>query len=37
MSLDRTGTGRKRWVARWKTPLSAFELAFAGRLSTTGK
>jgi transposase-like protein len=37
MSLDPTGTGRKRWVARWKAPLNAFELAFPGRLSTAGK
>ncbi len=37
MSLDPTGTGRKRWVARWKAPLNAFELAFPGRLHTTGK
>ncbi|WP_460431819.1 IS256 family transposase, partial [Amycolatopsis echigonensis] len=32
MSLDPTGTGRKRWVARWKAPLNAFELTFPGRL-----
>jgi hypothetical protein len=37
MSLDPTGTGRKRWIARWKTPLNAFELAFPGRLSADGK
>ncbi|MFD2803269.1 IS256 family transposase, partial [Prauserella oleivorans] len=30
MSLDPTGTGRKRWVARWKAPLNAFELTFPG-------
>ncbi|MFC4005583.1 IS256 family transposase, partial [Prauserella oleivorans] len=34
MSLDPTGTGRKRWVARWKAPLNAFELTFPGRLTT---
>lgn len=30
MSLDPTGTGPKRWVARWKTPPNAFELTFPG-------
>jgi hypothetical protein len=29
MSLDPTGTGRKRWTQRWKTALNAFD----GRLS----
>lgn len=34
MSLDPTGTGRKRWSARWKKALNAFEITFDGRLST---
>jgi putative transposase len=34
MSLDPTGTGRKRWIARWKTALNAFDIAFEGRLTT---
>lgn len=33
MSLDPTGTGRKRWSSRWKRALNAFDLAFDGRLS----
>jgi len=33
MSLDPTGTGRKRWAIRWKAALNAFDLAFDGRLS----
>jgi hypothetical protein len=33
MSLDPTGTGRKRWMTRWKPALNAFEIAFDGRLS----
>ncbi|GAB3497188.1 hypothetical protein GCM10027521_47590 [Amycolatopsis cihanbeyliensis] len=37
MSLDPTGTGRKRWVARWKAPLNAFELTFPGRLAAARK
>jgi transposase-like protein len=32
MALDPTGTGRKRWITRWKAPLNAFALAFPGRL-----
>jgi transposase-like protein len=32
-SLDPTGKGRKRWTVRWKAPLSAFQIAFEGRLS----
>jgi hypothetical protein len=28
MSLDPTGTGRKRWMTRWKPALNAFEIAF---------
>jgi putative transposase len=34
MSLDPTGTGRKRWANRWKAALNAFDMAFEGRLST---
>ncbi len=33
MSLDPTGTGRKRWTNRWKRALQAFDIAFDGRLS----
>ena len=33
MALDRTGTGRRRWITRWKPALNAFDLAFEGRLS----
>jgi putative transposase len=33
MSLDPTGTGRKRWTMRWKPALNAFEIAFDGRLA----
>ncbi len=33
MSLDPTGKGRKRWTARWKAALNAFEITFDGRLS----
>ncbi|SNR71408.1 Transposase (or an inactivated derivative) [Actinomadura mexicana] len=33
MSLDPTGTGRKRWIARWKAALNAFDIAFEGRLT----
>ena len=32
MSLGPTGTGRKRWMMRWKPALNAFEIAFDGRL-----
>ncbi|MGW5412602.1 IS256 family transposase [Actinomadura geliboluensis] len=35
MSLDPTGTGRKRWIVRWKAALNAFDIAFEGRLTTT--
>jgi hypothetical protein len=27
MSLDPTGTGRKRWMMHWKPALNAFEIA----------
>jgi putative transposase len=33
MSLDPTGTGRRRWAIRWKPALNAFDIAFDGRLS----
>jgi transposase-like protein len=33
MSLDPTGTGRRRWATRWKSALNAFDIAFDGRLS----
>ena len=33
MSLDPTGTGRKRWINRWEAALNAFEITFDGRLS----
>lgn len=33
MSLDATGTGRKRWTTRWKQALQAFDIAFDGRLT----
>ena len=35
MSLDPTGTGRRRWTMRWKAPLNAFPIAFEGRLTPT--
>jgi hypothetical protein len=28
MCLDQTGTGCKRWTARWKAALQAFDLTF---------
>ncbi len=33
MSLDPTGTGRKRWTMRWKAALQAFAITFDGRLA----
>jgi transposase-like protein len=33
MALDPTGTGRRRWITRWKPALNAFDLAFDGRLT----
>jgi len=33
MALDPTGTGRRRWITRWKPALNAFDLAFEGRLT----
>jgi transposase-like protein len=37
MSLDPTGTGRKRWMMPWKPALNAFEIAFDGRLAAGRK
>jgi putative transposase len=37
MSLDPTGTGRRRWAIRWKPALNAFDIAFDGRLSADRK
>jgi putative transposase len=37
MSLDPTGTGRRRWSNRWKKALNAFEITFDGRLSAGRK
>lgn len=37
MSLDPTGTGRKRWMIRWKPALNAFDIAFDGRLAAARK
>jgi transposase-like protein len=36
-SLDPTGTGRERWMMRWKPALNAFEIAFDGRLAAGRK
>lgn len=36
-SLDPTGTGRKRWINRWKQPLNAFAIAFEDRIPTATK
>jgi putative transposase len=35
MSLDPTGTGRERWITRWKAALNAFQITFGGRLTPT--
>jgi len=32
-SLDPTGTGRTRWVIRWKAALNAFAITFEGRIN----
>lgn len=32
-SLDPTGTGRARWVIRWKAALNAFAITFEGRIN----
>jgi putative transposase len=37
ISLDPTGSGRKRWTNRWKEALNAFEITFDGRLSAGRK
>ncbi|SDD57349.1 hypothetical protein SAMN05216174_113109 [Actinokineospora iranica] len=37
MSLNPTGTGRTRWMMRWKPALNAFEIAFDGRLAAGRK
>lgn len=37
MSLDPTGTGRKRWSNRWKAALNAFTIAFPGRIISSTK
>lgn len=37
MALDLTGTGRQRWIARWKGALNAVDITFEGRLSTARK
>ena len=37
MSLDPTGTGRRRWAIRWKPALNAFEMTFEGRLTAARK
>ena len=34
-SLDPTGNGRKRWIARWKAPLDAFAITFEVRIFPT--
>ncbi len=37
VSLDPTGTGRRRWTNRWKAALNAFDIAFDGRVSAGRK
>ncbi len=37
MSLDPTGKGQKRWSARWKKALNAFDVTFDGRVSAGRK
>lgn len=34
-SLDPTGTGRRKWMVRWKPALNAFAIAFEGRIIPT--
>ena len=36
-SLDPTGTGRQRWINRWKQPLNAFAITFEDRILTATK
>ena len=31
LGLDPTGTGRKRWMTRWKAALNAFEITMGVR------
>ncbi|MGW2190585.1 hypothetical protein ACWC0D_32730, partial [Streptomyces sp. NPDC001719] len=33
ISLDPTGTRRKRWTSHWKQALQAFDITFNGRLT----
>jgi putative transposase len=37
VSLDPTGTGRRRWTNRWKAALNAFAIAFPGRIVPSTK
>jgi hypothetical protein len=37
MSLDPTGKGQKRWSARWKKALNAFDVTFDGRVTAGRK
>lgn len=37
MNLDSTGTGRERWMIRWKPALKAFEIAFDGGRLAAGR
>lgn len=37
MSLDSTGTARKRWTNRWVKALNAFDMTFNGRVSAGRK
>jgi transposase-like protein len=37
MSLDPTGTARKRWTNRWVKALNAFDMTFNGRVSAGRK
>jgi putative transposase len=37
MSLDPTGTARRRWSNRWKPALNAFTIAFPDRIITSTK
>ena len=36
-ALDPTGGGRARWMMRWKAPLNAFAITFAGRFEPTNQ
>ncbi len=37
MSLNPTGTDRRRWMMRWKPALNTFEMTFDGRLAAGRK